>query len=206
MDCRTCKIIELAMLTVEKGEIIEEYDKFVNIGENLSPKVIDLTGITNDLLREEGVDEGVIAEDLKNRLTEDTLMIAHNCQFDLFFVYHLLFRHYPDDAYDIVSNVKWIDTVTVLKDRKDYPHKLCDAVEHYELGEVNFHRAIDDTMALYKVTLKMKEDEDNLSDYINLFGFNPKWGPGTRMPFIEYKSQPYHNRGLLPRDEMLPER
>lgn len=194
------------MLTVEKGEIIEEYDKFVNIGENLSPKVIDLTGITNDLLREEGVDEGVIAEDLKNRLTEDTLMIAHNCQFDLFFVYHLLFRHYPDDAYDIVSNVKWIDTVTVLKDRKDYPHKLCDAVEHYELGEVNFHRAIDDTMALYKVTLKMKEDEDNLSDYINLFGFNPKWGPGTRMPFIEYKSQPYHNRGLLPRDEMLPER
>lgn len=194
------------MLTVENGEIIDEYDKFINIGESLSPKVIDLTGITNDMLREEGVDESIVAQDLKERMAGDTLMIAHNCQFDMFFVYHLLYRHYPDEAYDIVSNVKWIDTVTVLKDRKDYPHKLIDAVKYYELEEVNFHRAIDDTRALYRVTLKMKEDEDNISDYINLFGYNPKWGPGNRMPFIKYKSQPYHNRGCLPRKEMLPNR
>ena len=192
------------MLTVENGKIIEEYDKFVNIGESLSPKIINLTGITNEMIRDEGVDESVIAQDLKERMADDTLMIAHNCQFDMFFVYHLLFRHYPDEAYDIVSSAKWIDTVTVLKDRKDYPHKLIDAVRHYELEEVNFHRAIDDTKALYKVTLKMKEDEDNLKDYINIFGYNPKYGPGTIMRFIEYKSQPYHNRGCLPRDEMLP--
>ena len=47
LDCRDCKIIELAMLTVEDGEIIEDYEEFVNIGQALSPKIIGLTKIPN---------------------------------------------------------------------------------------------------------------------------------------------------------------
>lgn len=204
LNCRNCKIIELAMLTVEDGEIVEEYDEFVDIGKRLNPKITKLTGITDEMLEEQGVYEDIVAEDLKKRMTPGTLMVAHNCQFDLFFVYYLLKRHYPSEAYEIVSNVHWLDTLTVLKDRMNYPHKLKDAVKHYELEDVNYHRAIDDTKALYKVTLEMKSRRDDLSEYIDLFGYNPKWGPGERIPFIKYKSQPYHNRGLLPPDEILP--
>ena len=205
LDCSNCKIIELAMLTVEDGKIVDRYDEFINVGEPLSPKIISLTGITNEMLRNDGIDEKTAALDLKKRLTKDTLMIAHNCQFDLLFVYHLLERHFHEEAYSIVSNVNWIDTVTVLKDRKDYPHKLIDAVHHYEIEEVNFHRAIDDTQALYEVTLAMKKERNDLVEYINIFGYNPKWGVGgVRFPFIEYKRQPYHNRGKLPENEILP--
>ena len=42
------RIIELAMLTVEDGEIVDDYDKFVNIGRDLPPKITRITGITND--------------------------------------------------------------------------------------------------------------------------------------------------------------
>ena len=41
------EIIELAMLIVEDGRIIEEYDRFINIGKDLPQKIIDITGITD---------------------------------------------------------------------------------------------------------------------------------------------------------------
>lgn len=192
------------MVIVEDGEIIDKYDEFINIGEPLSPKIIALTGITNQTLREEGLDERTVACDVMDRITDDTLMIAHNCQFDLLFLYALLKRNFPYDADDIISNLKWLDTVTVLKDRKDYPHKLIDAVKHYGIEEVNFHRAVDDTEALYEVTLAMKRERDDLEEYINVFGYNPKYGVNGRLPFIKYKRQPYHNQGMLPQEKILP--
>ncbi|WP_296878565.1 PolC-type DNA polymerase III [uncultured Methanobrevibacter sp.] len=207
LNCRNCKIIELAMLTVVDGEIVEEYDEFINIGQALSPKIISLTGITNEMLAEEGRSEETVAIDLKKKLTEDTIMIAHNAQFDLSFIYFLLKRHYPDEAEDIVGNIQWLDTLTVLKDRMDYPHKLVDAVEHYGVEKVNFHRAIDDTKALYSVTQELKLERDDLEEYINIFGYNPKYGVGKfRFPFITYKPQYYHNRGKLPPNEILPKK
>ena len=195
------------MLTVVDGEIVEEYDEFINIGQALSPKIISLTGITNEMLAEEGRSEETVAIDLKKKLTEDTIMIAHNAQFDLSFIYFLLKRHYPDEAEDIVGNIQWLDTLTVLKDRMDYPHKLVDAVEHYGVEKVNFHRAIDDTKALYSVTQELKLERDDLEEYINIFGYNPKYGVGKfRFPFITYKPQYYHNRGKLPPNEILPKK
>ena len=192
------------MLTVENGKIIDDYDEFVNIGEPLHPRITQITSITNKMLVEKGKDEKTVANDLRERLTEGTLMIAHNCQFDLQFVYSLLARHFPDEAFEIVSNVRWLDTLSVLKDRKKYPHKLIDAVHKYEIEEVNFHRAIDDTKALFYVTLEMKKERDDLAEYINIFGYNPKYGVGgIRFPFIEYKPQRFRYK-MVESDEILP--
>ena len=193
------------MLTVEDGKIIEEYDEFINIGQAISPKIIELTGITNAMLKNDGISEERVACHLKKRLTKGTVMIAHNAQFDLSFIYFLLKRHYPDEADDIVRNMKWLDTLTVLKDRKEYPHRLSDAVDHYGIDEVNFHRAIDDTKVLYDVTQELKLERDDLVEYINIFGYNPKYGPDKfRFPFIKYKAQYYQHYGVLPPDRILP--
>ena len=206
LDFRSDSIIELAMLTVEDGTKTDSYVEFIDIGRPISPKISKLTGITNDMIRNEGINEEKVAMDLRERLTEGTLMVAHNCQFDLLFVYSLLARHFPDDANEIVSNLNWLDTVSVLKDRKKYPHRLIDAVEYYDIEKVNFHRAIDDTKALYRVALAMKNERDDLKDYINLFGYNPKYGvSGIRFPFIEYKPQMFHQRIVAP-DFTLPNR
>ena len=204
LNFRYDRIIELAMLTVEDGVIKDNYDEFINIGVDLPPKITQITGITDEMLITKGVGEATVAEDLKNRLTPGTLMIAHNCQFDLSFVYNLLKRHYPDEADEIVSNINWIDTVTVLKDRKEFPHKLIDAVKYYEIEEVNFHRAIDDTKALYDVTQEMKKERNDLKEYINIFGYNPKWGvSGYRFPFITYKRQ-YFTKRMVDQENILP--
>ena len=204
MDCINSRIIELAMFTLEDGAITEEYDKFIKIDEPLPPKITQITSITDEMLDSEGVPEEVIADDLKQRLTADTLMVAHNTPFDLSFIYYLLKRHFSDGADEIVANLNWLDTYTVFKDRKAYPHKLIDAVHHYGIEEVNFHRAIDDTKALYEVTKALKNERDDLYEYINVFGYNPKYGVnGMKFSFIEYKAQYYCN-SLRPSDEILP--
>ena len=206
LECSDCKVIELAMLTVVDGEIVEDYDEFIDIEEKLDAKITRLTGITDDDLANRGIYEDVVADDLKKRLTPGTVMIAHNCQFDLSFIYHLLKRHFPDEAYDMLSALKWIDTVTVLKDRKKYPHKLVDAVEHYGIEKVNFHRAIDDTKALYDVTQAMIGERDDLEEYLNVFGYNPKYGvSGPKFDFIEYKRQ-YFNNCMVSPARILPKR
>ncbi len=204
LDCRYCKIIELAMLIVEDGVIIEEYDEFINIGERIDSKITTLTGITNDMLIDKGIYEKDVAKDIKDRLSSGTLMIAHNCQFDLTFLYHLLKRHFPYEADDIIKNVNWLDTLTVLRDRKAYPHKFIDAIEYYDIDGVNSHRAIDDTKALYEVYLAMKAERDDLREYINVFGYNPRYGiSGVKFPSIEYKKH-YFNESMVSPDNILP--
>ncbi len=206
LDCKDCQIIELAMITVENGKITDEYDEFVKIDVKLDSKITELTGISDDDLKNKGLAESDIANDLKQRIVPGTLMIAHNAQFDLSFVYHLLKRHFPDEADEIVRNAHWLDTLTVFKDRKEYPHKLIDAVNHYNIEEVNFHRAIDDTKALFEVTLAMKNERDDLKEYIDIFGYNPKWGvSGDEFSFIEYKKQFYNNFMVSP-DRILPKK
>jgi DNA polymerase III epsilon subunit-like protein len=69
-----------------------------------------------------------------------------------------------------------LDTLTVLKDRKSYPHKLSDAITYYGLDALNSHRAPDDVKALYAVLSAMAKEAGDLSRYINLLGYNPKYG------------------------------
>lgn len=195
------------MLIYENNEKVEEYDKFIKVGFPLTSKITELTGITDEMLENEGVSEETVAQDLKEKLIPGTVMIAHNAQFDLSFIYYLLVRHFPFDVESIVSNLDWIDTLTVLKDRKDYPHTLKDSVEFYELEDVNYHRAIDDTKALYEVVQAMKEKRNDLKGYLNLFGCNPKYPVDEkyRFSFIEYLKQPYHYDYNFSPDNPIPE-
>lgn len=194
------------MLTVDDGCIVEEYDKFIKVGRPLPPKIINITGIDDEMLDSEGVDEKIVAQDLKERMETADVMVAHNAQFDLSFIYNLLRRHFPGDVDELVGGIDWIDTLSVVKDRKKYPHRLNNVVEYYEIGDFNFHRAIDDTKALYEVTQEMKKERDDLKEYMNIFGFNPKYGvEGIRFKFIEYKSQPFNYR-MVDDDKILPKR
>lgn len=192
------------MITVVDGEIVEEYDEFIKYEKPLPFKITKITGITDSMLENEGLSEKQVASDLREHLSDDALMIAHNAQFDLSFIYFLLKKYYPDEACELLSKLDWLDTLTVLKDRKKYPHKLIDAVRYYEVEEVNFHRAIDDTKALYEVFNELKKERNDLDEYKNVFGYNPKYGVGgLKFKFIKYGAQQFHNY-KVPDNMILP--
>lgn len=202
---RKDRIIELALYIVEDGKVVDKYDKFINIGSKLPSEIVELTGISDDMLRFEGVSERVVAEDLLSRLSPRVLMVAHNCQFDLNFIYELLCRYYKKASIDkLFKRMYWLDTLTVFKDRKPYPHKLVDLVEYYDLGEFQFHRAIDDTRVLPLALGKMVRERNDVREYVNVFGFNKRYGvSGRRFPFIRYVKQDFHDR-MVRSKEILP--
>ena len=191
------EIIEFAAVVVErrggKAEIIEEYDQLIALspGGFVPPMIQELTGISNEDLREKGIPKTRLCCDIARLIGGNTLLLAYNAHFDLSFLYYLLLRH-GDPM--ILKGKDKVDLLTVYKDRRSYPHKLCNAIEAYGLADqvVNSHRAVDDVIATVAVTLEMEKERADLENYVNLFGYHPKYGiDGKPIGSVTYKPQQY---------------
>ena len=191
------EIIEFAAVVVEqrdgRAQIIEEYDELITLspGGFVPPKIQELTGISNEDIRDRGVPKTRVCCDIARMIAGNTLLLAYNAHFDLSFLYYMLLRH-GDPM--ILKGKDKLDLLTVYKDRHSYPHKLCSAIEVYGLSGqvVNSHRAVDDVVATVAVMLAMEQEKDDLQNYVNLFGYNPKYGlEGKPIGTVTYKPQPY---------------
>ena len=197
------EIIEFAAVVVEqvdgKPTIVQEYDELIALspGGFVPPKIEQLTGISTQDLREKGLPKTRVAQDIAQMLKGNTLMLAYNAHFDLSFLYYFLLRH--GDPMVLKGKDK-LDLLTVYKDRRPYPHKLCNAIEAYGLtGKVvNSHRAVDDVIATVAVMEEMEKENPDLMRYVNLFGYNPKFGiDGKPIGSVTYKAQPYNTTAPL---------
>lgn len=192
------EIIELAMLRVSRGGETQEYDNFIRLspGRSIPPKIVELTGITDAMLEGEGVSKEEACADLADMLSLDRpLLVAYNAQFDLGFLYYFLNGF---GKAGVLKNVQMLDALTVYRDRRPFPHKLCNAVEAYSLVSQNTHRAIDDTKATYELLCAMDAEEPDLHRYINLFGYSEKYGvSGQRISSVTYRPQGYENKTKL---------
>ena len=121
----------------------------------------------------------------------NTLLLAYNAHFDLSFLFYLLLRSGNPSC---LKGKDKLDLLTVYKDRRPYPHKLCHAIDAYGLSGkvVNSHRAVDDVLATVEVRKEMEREKDDILRYVNLFGYNPKYGiTGKAIGSVTYKPQPY---------------
>ena len=191
------EIIEFAAVVVEaadgEAKITREYDELVALspGGFVPPKIEQLTGISTQDLRERGLSKTRICRDIAELIAGNTLLLAYNAHFDLSFLFYLLLRS-GDPA--ILKGKDKLDLLTVYKDRHPYPHRLCSAIEQYGLSGkvVNSHRAVDDVIATVAVMEEMEKEKDDLLCYVNLFGYNPKYGiEGKPIGSVTYKAQPY---------------
>ena len=192
------EIIEFAAVVVEKVDgvpkITREYDELVALtpGSVVPAKIEELTGISTQDLRERGLPKARVCRDMAELFAGNTLLLAYNAHFDLSFLFYMLLRS-GDPA--ILKGKDKLDLLTVYRDRRDYPHKLCSAIESYGLAGkvVNSHRAVDDVIATFAVMEEMEKEKDDLERYVNLFGYIPKYGEeGKPISSVTYKPQPYH--------------
>ena len=197
------EIIEFAAVVVEQvnGEAVvtREYDQLVSLspGGFVPAKIEELTGISTQDLREKGLPKTRVCRDIGEMVRGNTLLLAYNAHFDLSFLFYMLLR---DGDPAILKGKDKLDLLTVYRDRHSYPHKLCNAIEVYGLGDkvVNSHRAVDDVLATVAVMEAMEQEKQDLDRYINLFGYNPKYGvEGKPIGSVTYKPQPYHPKQPL---------
>lgn len=196
LDFKQDEIIEFGAVRVcmRAGEIYvdKEIDLFVRLsaGKLLPSEITKLTSITQSDLDENGVSKSEVCKAITEILgTDRPLVVAYNAQFDLCFLYYLLSNCGQSD---VLKRIKMLDALTVYKDRRDYPHKLENAVEEYKLETKSSHRAIDDAIATYSLLCAMDKEDPDLEHYINLFGYNPKYGiSGPKINSVKYVQHPY---------------
>ena len=192
------EIIEFSAVAVERldgvHKVVQEYDQLVSLspGGFVPPKITQLTGISTQDLREKGVPKTRVCRDIAELIGGNTLLLAYNAHFDLSFLFYMLLR---DGDPRILKGKDKLDLLTIYRDRHEYPHKLANAIEVYGLSGkvINSHRAVDDVIATVAVMEAMEAERPDLEKYINLFGYNPKYGvEGKPIGSVTYKPQPYH--------------
>ncbi len=197
------EIIEFAAVVVERPmgipTVVQEYDELIALspGGFVPPRIEQLTGISTADLRERGLPKTRVARDIAEMIRGNTLLLAYNAHFDLSFLFYFLLR-YGD--VNVLKGKDKLDPLTVYRDRRPFPHKLCSAIDAYGLtGKVkNSHRAVDDVLATLAVMEEMEKEKPDLERYVNLFGYIPKFGvDGKPIGSVTYRPQPYDPKAPL---------
>lgn len=180
------QIIEIGALKVslDNPESYETYTTLVKANQLLPQKIIEITHITDGMLKEKGIAQLDAAQALYQFIDEDAIILGYNVMFDIGFLVPF-FKQYVSSGY--AFNHPVLDVLTVFRDRHPYPHKLENAVSHYQVESQSSHRALDDVIATYEVFLKMLQEKENtLETYLNTIGYNHKYGyRGLKFPQLQ---------------------
>ena len=150
------EIIEVCALHIVDGNVVDKYSSLIDYPDrkSLPKKITELTGITLDMMREEGGYIEDVLLKLKNFIG-NKVIICHNANFDLGFLIQKMDK-YIDSS---LSN-DFIDTLYIsrefLSDELSN-HKLPTIAKHFNIDTTNLHRAEGDCIITYQVYEHMKE-------------------------------------------------
>ena len=151
-------IIEVGAVKIRNGEIIEKYDELINPGRPLPEKIVEVTNITDEMLKDKDNEENAI-----KRFVEwfgDCPMVAHNAKFDVSFL-EMAYKKYNLGTF---TNPV-IDTLELSRtmDNTYARHSLSALVKRYEVpwDESAHHRGDYDAEGTALVFHKMLKKLSN---------------------------------------------
>lgn len=150
------EIIEVCALHIIDGNVVDKYSSLIDYPDrkSLPKKITELTGITLDMMREEGGYVEDVLLKLKNFIG-DKVIICHNAKFDLGFLIQKMYK-YIDSS---LSN-EFIDTLYISREflsDEIKNHKLPTIAKHFNIDTTNLHRAEGDCIITYQVYENLKE-------------------------------------------------
>lgn len=147
-----CEVIELSAIRVRDNQPIEKYTTLVNPKENIPEEIIELTGITNEMVK----DAPTLSECLESFLDfiGDDILLGHNI---VAFDSNILYDEAEFYLERIVSN-DMIDTLRFSRHCDiDVPnHKLKTLQDYFGVVNDAQHRALSDCLATHECYQKMK--------------------------------------------------
>jgi len=141
----TEKITEIGILKIKDGKVIDEFECFVNPERPIPWNITEITGITNDMVKDAETIEKVIPKIIE--FIGDTVLVAHNASFDMGFL-----KYNFEESGCKLENT-YIDTLRLAKmifpDFKKY--KLGIIAENLNIKVLVAHRALDDVKTLVNI-------------------------------------------------------
>lgn len=168
----TEKITEVGIMKVKNGEVIDEFEMFVNPEKPIPQRVVEVTNITDEMVKDAETIDKVFPKILE--FVGDSIIVAHNASFDVGFLKH----NAKQLGYEF--NNTYIDTLPLAKD-------LFPDLKKYKLGKIAdslgievdvAHRAladVDTTVKVFNVMLKKLKDKGiNTVDEIDSASKDPE--------------------------------
>lgn len=149
LSAKNDRITEIGAIRVKNREILDDFCTFVNPKCPISPRITEITGITDSMVSD-APDEKEAIEKFMEFCKDSPVLVAHNAPFDVSFIKACLSRN------KINYDFSYIDTVpmsrALIKNIKN--HKLDTVGKYLKIPEFRHHRASDDAKALAYIFIK----------------------------------------------------
>lgn len=151
------KITEIAGVKIVNGVITECFHTLVNPEVHISDRIVELTGIDDELVKDSPKISEVYPDFFK--FIDGTVFVAHNAEFDFRFLYN------AGKELGYIMKNQTVDTLYLA--RKILPslknHKLNTVCEHFNIT-FNHHRALSDAMATAEMFLELVSGKESLKE------------------------------------------
>lgn len=163
------KITEIGAVKVENFKIVDRFSQLINPEKDISYKVQELTGITNDLIKDKPTIEEILPKFIE--FIGDSVLVAHNADFDMGFMQQKCREQ------NIEFKNTSVDTLTLARTLLPHMKRFRLNLIAKELGIplLNHHRAVDDAEATAHIFIKFlemikKKGAEKLSDVNMILG------------------------------------
>ena len=185
---RTEKITEIGIMKVKNHEVIDEFSTFVNPEKPIPQRVVEVTNITDEMVKDAPTIEEILPKALE--FIGDSVLVAHNADFDIGFL------KYNAGELGLKLGNTYIDTLRLAKDLfPEYKkYKLGIIAENLGIKVEVAHRALDDvdtTVKVFNVMLNMLKEKG----IITLDDIDIKLSGSA-----DYKSLPTYHAIILAKD------
>ena len=167
LSSKTDRIIEIGAVIMKAGKEIDRFQSFVDPERPLERKIIDLTGIRDDMLKDAPKIEEVLPKFLE--FVGDRVLVAHNSDFDTGFIRAECERlGYP---YHFTVADTLILSQNLLQQLNKF--KLDVVSDALSLPDFTHHRAADDAVTCGMIMTKLMERLEEEHDVHSLQAINP---------------------------------
>ena len=174
-------IVQLAWIIVNKNGIVKTQNYIIKLpaGVSISAEVTKIHGISNKMMREEGISASIGFREFIDDMNKSTFFVAHNIAFDTKILRAELYRHKMFSEINMIDRKKKYCTMKHGTDICKIKHSTYDKwkwptlVElHWvlfgqELQESQLHNAFVDVLICLRCYWKMKYGEDFINDDFN---------------------------------------
>ncbi len=153
-------ITEIGAVKLMDGKIVDTFSKLVNPNREISEQITNLTGITNEMVKDAPKINEILPLFLE--FCGENTVVAHNAKFDTSFIKAAAL------VLDLSFNNDIIDTVELSKELfpLEKKHNLEVLCKRLGVSLENHHRALDDATATCEAFVKMCEMKEEKEDII----------------------------------------
>lgn len=138
-------LTEIGAVKLDGGKITDSFATLVNPERAIPEKVVELTGITQDMVRDAPTIQEAIPQFLEFADLDRSTLVAHNAPFDVGFL-----KRATDTIGANWPNPKVLDTLQLARTLLPKPqvpsHRLTSMAEHYGVKPNTAHRALADAL------------------------------------------------------------